>query len=431
MLVLICQHARDSSILAVFLLIKSCSLKEKTHEEKETVLFSSKFCRNSLRRTGGAIAGDKTSYGDSSVANSSYSSSFGYNSKANETFSTALGAETHAEGYGSTTIGNQSWTTGNYSVAIGSYLNSDNGVNGISNGAQSVAVGFHSQSTGTQSVVLGAYSSSSGNYSVVLGNSSTASGKGAVAQGWYATASGVQSVAQGASAEASGNNAIATGSFANATGSSSLAIGANSTANVDNSIALGSHSKTTREAGTQGYVPEGASITEEQKQSSTWTSTYGEVSVGNDEGTRQITHVAAGTEDTDAVNVAQLKLVNERIQANVSTDMSQLNQQMNQKFDSLNQKVDSMRSSLLSKIDTVEKEAQAGIAMAIATAGLPQAYIPGKSMMAMSAGTYRGQTGYALGISHITNNGKWVLKATGSANSQGHFGGSIGAGYQW
>lgn len=279
--------------------------------------------------------------------------------------------------------------------------------------------------------MLGAYSSSSGNYSVVLGNSSSASGKGAIAQGWYATASGLQSVAQGASAEASGNNAIATGSFANATGNSSLAIGANSIANVDNSIALGSNSKTTREAGIQGYVPEGASITEEQKQSSTWTSTYGEVSVGNDSGTRQITHVAAGTEDTDAVNVAQLKLVNERIQANVSTDMSQLNQQMNQKFDSLNQKVDSMRSSLLSKIDTVEKEAQAGIAMAIATAGLPQAYIPGKSMMAMSAGTYRGQTGYALGLSHITNNGKWVLKATGSANSQGHFGGSIGAGYQW
>lgn len=356
---------------------------------------------------GGAIAGDKTSYGDSSVANSPYSSSFGYNSKADSTFSTALGSETHAEGYGSTTVGNQSWTTGDYSVAIGSYLNSDNnGITGVSNGNRSVAIGFHSQSTGQSSVVLGGYSSASGNYSVVLGNSSIASGEGAIAQGWHATALGTQSIAQGAAAKASGDQ--------------SLAIGANSTASVNNSVALGSYSETSRKAGTQGYVPKGASITEEQKQSSTWTSSYGEVSVGNEEGTRQITHVAAGTEDTDAVNVAQLKLVNERIQDNVSADMAQMNQKM-----------DSMHSSLLSKIDTVEKEAQAGIAMAIATAGLPQAYIPGKSMMAMSAGTYRGQTGYALGVSHITNNGKWVLKATGSANSQGHFGGSIGAGYQW
>ena len=380
---------------------------------------------------GGAIAGDNTSYGDGSVANSSYSSSFGYNSKAQNTFSTALGTETHAEGYASTTIGNQSWTTGSYSVAIGSYLNSDNSGFGVTNGSQSVAVGFHSQSTGQSSIVLGGYSSASGNYSVVLGNSSSASGQGAVAQGWYATASGTQSIAQGAVAEASGDNAIATGSFANATGNESLAIGAKSKASINNSVALGSYSETAREAGTQGYVPEGTSITEEQKQSSTWTSTYGEVSVGNDEGTRQITHVAAGTEDTDAVNVAQLKLVNERIQDNVSADMAQMNQNMAQQFDSMNKKVDSMHSSLLSKIDTVEKEAQAGIAMAIATAGLPQAYIPGKSMMAMSAGTYRGQTGYALGVSHITNNGKWVVKATGSANSQGHFGGSVGVGYQW
>lgn len=401
------------------------SKTRRTTYEKEFALFCSKLYCCVLRRTGGAIAGDNTSLGDGSVANSSYSSSFGYNSKAQNTFSTALGTETHAEGYASTTIGNQSWATGDYSVAIGSYLNSDNsGSVGVTNGSQSVAVGFHSQSTGQSSIVLGGYSSASGNYSVVLGNSSSASGQGAVAQGWYATASGTQSIAHGAAAKASGDNAIATGSFANATGDKSLAIGANSTASTNNSIALGSYSKATREAGTQGYVPEGASITEEQKQSSTWTSSYGEVSVGNDEGTRQITHVAAGTEDTDAVNVAQLKLVNERIQDNVSADMAQMNQQMNQKMDS-------MHSSLLSKIDTVEKEAQAGIAMAIATAGLPQAYLPGKSMVAMSGGVYRGQSGYALGVSHITNNGKWVLKATGSANSQGHFGSSVGVGYQW
>ena len=69
--------------------------------------------------------------------------------------------------------------------------------------------------------------------------------------------------------------------------------------------------------------------------------------------------------------------------------------------------------------------------MAIATAGLPQAYLPGKSMFAVGAGTYRGEQGYAMGVSHITDDGHWVLKATGSGNSQGHFGGSVGVGYQW
>lgn len=83
------------------------------------------------------------------------------------------------------------------------------------------------------------------------------------------------------------------------------------------------------------------------------------------------------------------------------------------------------------RIDKVEKDAQAGIAMAIATAGLPQAYLPGKSMFAVGAGTYRGEQGYAMGVSHITDDGHWVLKATGSGNSQGHFGGSVGVGYQW
>ena len=403
--------------------------------EKETSFLDSKYPGNFFQRCytgGGAIAGDNTSYGDSSVANAMYSSSFGYNAKAESTYSTALGTETHSTGYGSTSVGNTSWTTGDYSVAIGSYLNSDNnGINGIPNGNQSVAVGFRSQSAGQSSVVLGGHSSASGNYSAVLGYGSAASGEGAIAQGWSATASGFRSIAHGVGAEASGDHAVAISSFATAAGNRSLAIGASSAANADNSIALGSHSETSRGAGSQGYVPEGTSITEEQKQSSTWKSTYGEVSVGNGDGTRQITNVAAGTEDTDAVNIAQLKLVNEKIQNSVSADMSQLNQNMAQQFDSMNKKVDSMNRSLLSKIDTVEKEAQAGIAMAIATAGLPQAYLPGKSMMAMSGGVYRGQSGYALGVSHITDNGKWVMKATGSANSQGHFGGSVGVGYQW
>lgn len=119
---------------------------------------------------------------------------------------------------------------------------------------------------------------------------------------------------------------------------------------------------------------------------------------GIDAANRTISNVAPGVRATDAVNVAQL------------------NTAVNNVF---------------RQVHSVEKDAQAGIAMAIATAGLPQAYLPGKSMMAISGGTYRGQSGYAFGFSHVTDNGRYVIKASGSGNSQGHFGVSVGMGWQW
>lgn len=119
---------------------------------------------------------------------------------------------------------------------------------------------------------------------------------------------------------------------------------------------------------------------------------------GIDAANRTISNVAPGVRSTDAVNVAQL------------------NTAVNNVF---------------RQVHSVEKDAQAGIAMAIATAGLPQAYLPGKSMMAISGGTYRGQSGYAFGFSHVTDNGRYVIKASGSGNSQGHYGASVGMGWQW
>ena len=129
--------------------------------------------------------------------------------------------------------------------------------------------------------------------------------------------------------------------------------------------------------------------------------TQNNVNMGN----QQVHGVAAGTAPTDAVNVSQLQATEAQI---------------NQRFASVDKHV-----------DRVEDNAYAGVAMALATAGLPQAWQPGKSMIAMAAGTYMGEQGYAVGFSHNTENGKWTLKATASGNSQGHFGGSVGAGYMW
>lgn len=301
-----------------------------------------------------------------------YSTAYGYNAKTEGTWATAIGAETHAEGHGTTVVGNTSWATSDYSVAIGSYVNSDSSGTAGSNGEKSVSIGHRVQAIGNCSTAVGAHTNATGNYST--------------------------------------------------------AMGAYTDASASFGVALGTNSKSTRESGTRtgvsGYVPEGTTISDEEKSSATWTSTMGEASVGytidGNKGTRQVTHVAAGSQDTDAVNVAQLKAVN----ANVSADMQQLDQRFENRFNE-------QAHQFNNRIDKVEKDAQAGIAMAIATAGLPQAYLPGKSMFAVGAGTYRGEQGYAMGVSHITDDGHWVLKATGSGNSQGHFGGSVGVGYQW
>lgn len=316
-----------------------------------------------------SFAGDSTNLGDGSTAGSSYATGVGYNAKAEGTFSTALGAETHAEGYGSTAVGNTAFSTGKYSVSIGSYVNSDNdGYSAVPSGDQSVAIGLRAKSQGTNSTASGAYS--------------------------------------------------------NASASNSTAVGYNAKATVKDGVAIGSGSVASRASGQEGYVPGGMTLTDEEKNSATWKSTKGEVSVGSEGVTRQITHVAAGSEDTDAVNVAQLKAVNQNITNNFEDQLNSSNKRFEERFNS-------MSSQFNERMDNLQDDANAGIAMAIAVAGLPQAYQPGKSMIAVAAGTYLGEQGYAVGISHIMENGHVVLKVTGSGNSQGHFGGSVGAGYQW
>ena len=105
-------------------------------------------------------------------------------------------------------------------------------------------------------------------------------------------------------------------------------------------------------------------------------------------------NVAPGVEKTDAVNVSQLK-------------------------------------QAMGNINQVENRANAGVAQAMATAGLPQAYLPGKSMFAAGTGVYRGEMGYAVGVSSISDGGNWIVKGTASGNSRGNFGATAAIGYQW
>ncbi|MFP4794627.1 YadA-like family protein [Pasteurella multocida] len=97
----------------------------------------------------------------------------------------------------------------------------------------------------------------------------------------------------------------------------------------------------------------------------------------------------------------------------------------------LNQKFDQQNNMLGNRINKVDRNLRAGIAGANAAAGLPQAYLPGKSMVAAAVGTYKGESAIAVGMSRISDNGKVIIKLTGNTNSRGDFGASIGAGYQW
>ena len=141
----------------------------------------------------------------------------------------------------------------------------------------------------------------------------------------------------------------------------------------------------------------------------------GGLSVGNnltvqpgttvDMGGNRITNVADGQAPTDAVTVQQLQ----------NAQMGNAGQV----------------GVLADRIHQVSRNADAGTASAMAMAGLPQAYLPGKSMIAAGASAYRGASAIAVGLSTISDNGKWILKGTISGNNRGHVGAAVGAGYQW
>ncbi|MBF0659020.1 YadA-like family protein [Psychrobacter sp. NG25] len=122
-------------------------------------------------------------------------------------------------------------------------------------------------------------------------------------------------------------------------------------------------------------------------------------------GNQRITGVADGVEATDAVNYSQLSELDSRLNNNMS--------------------------DLGYKIGEVEENANAGISAAMAMSSLPQAYIAGKSMISGGVGTYNGESAVAVGFSKLSNDGRWVMKINGTADTQGNAGGAIGAGFHF
>ena len=249
-----------------------------------------------------AIGNTASAQGDGSnaigyqvISKGPFSSAFGFQSLANASDSLAVGYISKAYGVDSLAIGSQNTALASQSVALG-YK------------AVAGALGADNKIAGLSSVSIGSYTKTKGSYSVAIGYNTTASTIGDIALGNTATASGGGTVALGTQAQTNGLYAVAIGTNSAANSPSSVALGTNSTASVSGSVAIGAGSVANRAAGVAGYDPS-TKTTSTKVDDSTWTSTAAAVAVGDaDEGvTRQITGVAAGSEDTDAVNVAQLR----------------------------------------------------------------------------------------------------------------------------
>ncbi|KWN13451.1 hypothetical protein WT83_18760 [Burkholderia territorii] len=204
--------------------------------------------------------------------------------------------------------------------------------------------------------------------------------------------SGAGSVQLGAGADAAGSNSTAIGNSASATAGGSTAIGQGSVASGENSTSLGQGSNASGSGSTaigqnanaagNNSVALGAGSTADRDNA---------VSVGSAGAERQITNVAAGTAPTDAVNV----------------------QQMNNAAHSARQ------------------DAMGGVAAAMAVAGLPQSTQPGRTFVAIAGSTYGGEYGSALGVSYMTRDGKWTIKASANTSSRGAVGAVVGGGFYW
>ena len=288
--------------------------------------------------------------GNYSTAVGSYNAALGDNSVSVGSMNTSHAADT-------VTIGqnNEAKTMGGISIGKNNLTDSTN--NGTNFGAtrdensqiaigrdnvathlDTIAIGRDTHATGSGATALGARADASGNNSIAIGQSGktsnriTASGENAIAIGMRTTSSGASSIAQGAAATATGDYAIAEGRLSKATKQGAVALGNETNASIANGVALGDHSVTTTDKGVLGYNP---SDPHERKYApltgNVQTATTAAVSIGNGQQmTRQLTGLAAGTADTDAVNVAQLKNVGVAVTGNTGksdflTDGGKLN----------------------------------------------------------------------------------------------------------
>ena len=277
--------------------------------------------------------------GNYSTAVGSYNAALGDNSVSVGTMNTSRVADT-------VTIGqnNDAKTMGGIAIGKNNMVDSTNG--GTNFGAtrdensqiaigrdnvathlDTIAIGRETKATGSGATVIGARAEASGNNSIAIGQSGKdspkviASGVNSIAIGMQSQAAGEAGIAEGAGSRAGGKYGVALGRTTKANAEATTALGNAAEANIANGVALGSSSVTTTDKGVLGYNPSDLHTRKYTNlRGNVQTATTAAVSIGNGETlTRQLTGLAAGTADTDAVNVAQLKNVGVAVTGNTGS----------------------------------------------------------------------------------------------------------------
>ena len=266
----------------------------------------------------------------------------GRKSKATGDRAIALGEEASALGKDSISIGNKSNSPNSGGIAIGLGVTANTTVTDTKYQGYAMAIGRDTEAKGQDAVAIGRQNKTTKDLAVSFGNRAEATATGAIAigtngdpyldtttgqmvpqkteaTGFYSIAVGSQaktvgaaSLAVGGKAQATAASASAFGREANASAENAIALGYKATASIKDGVALGSQSKATIDKGVKGFNPaENRTKQYTELTGNVQTSTLAAISVGDGKNaTRQITGLAAGKEDTDAVNVAQLRSVN-------------------------------------------------------------------------------------------------------------------------
>ena len=281
----------------------------------------------------------------------------GYNNNAKGQNSVAIGSENTSHVADTVTLGqfNNAKTMGGISIGKNNLTDSADGNRGdvernkensqiaigrdnTATNLDAIAIGRDTHATGSGATALGARADASGNNSIAIGQSGktsdrvVASGVNSIAIGMQSQATGEAGIAEGAGARAGGKYGVALGRTTKANAEAATALGSAAEANIANGVALGSSSITTTDKGVLGYNPSDLHTRKYNNlQGNVQKATTAAVSIGNGSTlTRQLTGLAAGTADTDAVNVAQLKNVGVAVTGNTGksdflTDGGKLN----------------------------------------------------------------------------------------------------------
>ncbi|PIT25556.1 hypothetical protein BGI39_11150 [Snodgrassella communis] len=362
------------------------------------------FGANATSRAGGAQA-----FGIAALASGRASNAIGVSSQAAGVSAVALGSVANADGVGSVALGLQSNAAADGAVAVGVQSQADgNSAVAIGNGnvaaaKESISIGSGNAVSGEGSIAVGNsatattfnsadgmqvdkasdYTRIAGNYTLSLGNSNSGSDTntgitaanttifgnnnhinnaidGAHIIGNRNTVSvaadvtGSSTIVIGNDVNVSAKDTLALGNGTSVSGVGAIAVGKQAKATGAGAVALGNSSLADRAGSTAGYNPD-SSVTDTDPAATTpvWKSTTGAVTVGNSEQkiTRQITDVAAGTQDTDAANVAQLK----NLSSSISSSVSSLSTSLETTLPTAGTAIESVSSSISDKITKIDR----------------------------------------------------------------------------